>query len=232
MKNVNSGHRQRMRDRFVAEGIQNLADHEVLEMMLYMCIPYKDTNKIAHNMITSLGSLSAVMDAPIDVLARIGGISTTSATNIALVRAVWERYKISLADNKPARSVKDIVNHAIDILQYSNCEGIISYYIDGSTAVLGHELYNGDNSGSIYINNKDIVTSSLAYNARGVVLVHNHPQGANTPSVADLKYTEGLYNTLKGIDVTLLDHVIVGDGGCHSMALHGTMSKIREKYNK
>lgn len=231
MKNVNLGHRQRMRERFVAEGIHNLAEHEVLEMMLFLCIPYKDTNKIAHDMINSLGSLSAVMDAPVDVLARTGGISTTSAINISLMREVWERYKVSLAKNKPAQSLKEIVNHASTILDSSRCESILAYYIDGNTAVLGYELYSSRKNDSIYINNKDIVTASLAYNARGVVLVHNHPRGSSIPSVADIKYTEGIYNTLKGIDVTLLDHTIIGIDGLHSMSVNGTMAKIREKYN-
>ncbi len=231
MKNVNNGHRQRMRERFVSEGIHNFAEHEVLEMMLYMCIPYKDTNKIAHQLISRLGSLSAVMDAPTEVLEHIAGISTTSAINIHIMREVWERYKISRANNQAVSSLSDIVDNAKAILDSCNYESMIVYYLDGNSIVLGHELFAGDNHGSIYVNNKDIVTSALAYNALGVVLVHNHPRGICKPSISDIKYTEGLYFTLKGIDVTLLDHTVLGTDGTHSMAVSGMLRQVREKYN-
>lgn len=231
MKNVNNGHRKRMRDRFVAEGIHNFAEHEVLEVMLYMCIPYKDTNKIAHELISRLGSLSAVMDAPTEVLEHIAGISTTSAINIHIMREVWERYKISRAANQAVSSMSDIVGNAKSILESCSYESLIAYYLDGNSIVLGHELYAGDNNGSIYVNNKDIVASALAYNAMGVVLVHNHPQGICKPSTMDIKYTEGIYFTLKGIDVTLLDHTVLGTDGTHSMAVSGILHRVREKYN-
>lgn len=221
-----------MRDRFVAEGIKDFAEHEVLEMLLFMCIPYKDTNKIAHNLINSLGSLSAVMDAPIDTLARIAGISTTSATNIKILRQSWERYKVSRANSTDVKSLKDIVDHASTILDNSRHESIIAYYVDGNTCCVGYELFDGASHNSIFVNNKDIVASAMGYGATGVVLVHNHPVSNCTPSVADIKYTEGIYNTLKGIDVTLLDHTVLGSNGdTYSMAVHGIMAKIREKYN-
>ncbi len=231
MKNVNYGHRQRMRERFVAEGIHNFAEHEVLEMMLYMCIPYRDTNKIAHDLIARFGSLSAVMDAPAEVLAHTAGISATSATNIRIMREVWERYKISRTKNRKIVTLTDILGNVKEILESCSNEMLLVYYLDAGSVVVGQETFTGNSNNSIYVNNKDIVTSAIAYNAQGVVLAHNHPRSKCAPSTPDIKYTEGLYFTLKGIDVAVLDHIIIGNDGSHSMGISGQLKDIREKYN-
>lgn len=231
MKSVNYGHRQRMRQRLVSEGVDNFADHEVLEVLLYLCIPYKDTNKIAHQLLETFGSVHAVLDAPTAELASIKGIGKVVATNIRIIRDCYYWYGKSKADETKIEAPGDFAVYAQQVLKDSNVERMVVIFVDGMTRCIGKRIFNSQDTGNVFVNNKDIVSSALSYNARGVLVFHNHIDTTSLPSNSDIKYTEGLYNTLKGIDVTLLEHAIFGNDGCYSMRTNGELLKIMEKYN-
>ena len=88
---VHQGHRQRLRERFLEEGLENFQEHEVLELLLYYCIPRRDTNALAHDMIDHFDSLAAVLEAPAKELKAVDGVGDSVATFITLLQAV-ERY--------------------------------------------------------------------------------------------------------------------------------------------
>ena len=62
-KKIHEGHRKRVKSRFIAEGLDHFEDHEVLELLLFYCIPMKDTNELAHKMIREFGSLAGIFEA-------------------------------------------------------------------------------------------------------------------------------------------------------------------------
>jgi DNA repair protein RadC len=88
---VHQGHRQRLRERFLEEGLENFKEHEVLELLLYYCIPRRDTNIIAHNLIDRFDTLAGVLEAPPSELKKVEGMGDGAATFIALLQAA-ERY--------------------------------------------------------------------------------------------------------------------------------------------
>ena len=83
-RNLHENHRARVRKRFEHEGLKTFADHNVLELLLFYSIPQKDTNDIAHRLLDEFGSLSAVFDAPKDVLMNVVGVGENTATLIKL----------------------------------------------------------------------------------------------------------------------------------------------------
>ena len=76
---IHDGHRAKMRQRFLKGGLENFADHEALELLLYYAIPRRDTNPIAHALMERYGSLSAVLAAPVDDLKKVEGVGESAA---------------------------------------------------------------------------------------------------------------------------------------------------------
>lgn len=72
MSNEHSGHRQRMRDRFLHTHFDGFEEHQILEMILFYVYPRTDTNPLAHRLLSTFGSIAAIFDAPVDRLIEAG----------------------------------------------------------------------------------------------------------------------------------------------------------------
>ena len=98
---LHTGHRERMRARVKAAGEQSLADHELLELLLYYAVPRRDTNELAHELIEECGSLKAVLEAPEERLCRVPEIGEKSAQYLRLLGELSRRYTLSKTAQKP-----------------------------------------------------------------------------------------------------------------------------------
>ena len=92
VKNIHSGHRQRMREKAYKNGFDSFEQHELLEMLLYATVPQKDTNPIAHNLINSFGSFHAVFEAPVEELMKVSGMTKTSAFLLKMIPEISSEY--------------------------------------------------------------------------------------------------------------------------------------------
>ena len=101
-KNVHEGHRDRLRQRFLQEGLENFQDHNVLELLLFYSIPRKDTNEEAHNLINRFGSLSGVFDASFEELCEVKGIGENSAALIKIMPELFKKYEVDIVRNDDA----------------------------------------------------------------------------------------------------------------------------------
>ena len=97
MAGEHAGHRQRMRQRFIENGLNGFADHEVLELVLFYAIPQRNVNPLAHRLMERFGSLQAVLDAPLVELCRVEGVGECAAALLQLFSAVAERLETSLS---------------------------------------------------------------------------------------------------------------------------------------
>ena len=95
MENIHIGHRQRLKNRFLEEGLEHFDEHQVLELLLFYCIPQRDTNGIAHELLTHFGSLTQVMEAPVEELQKIKGVGESAATFLSLLNAFCRYYQIN-----------------------------------------------------------------------------------------------------------------------------------------
>lgn len=224
--NVHQGHRERVRNKFLQNGLDNFEKHEILEFLLFYCVPMKNTSVLAHKLIDSFGSLSAVFDAPFDALVDFG-LTQTQATFLKLIPDISRVY------------IDDKHNSADKVVDYKTLgDRILHKFIGRETEQVllmlldakGKEVFCGIVSkGSI--NNTDIpvrkiVDFALRYNAKSAVIAHNHPSGIALPSVDDLQATSNVNSALKLIGVRLLDHYIVADNDCVSLAQSNVMPEI------
>ena len=95
---IHDGHREHVRQRFLKNGLDAFADHEVLELLLYFAIPRRDTNPIAHALMERYGSLSGVLSAPIEDLKRVKGVGESAATLLCLAGQIERRARLSDAE--------------------------------------------------------------------------------------------------------------------------------------
>jgi len=215
---MHQGHRDRVKARFINDGLSNFAPHNVLELLLFYSIPRKDTNKIAHNLIKHFGSLPNVMDADINELLKIDGITKNTATLIKLMPSFSAYYL------KDKGSINNILNSAEKMGEFlkpfyidKTSECVCCICLDSKLKVIKAEILFEGSVNMVGITNRKVVEFAAINNATVVVLSHNHPNGVAIPSQADISSTVRLKEALKLIEVKLLDHIIVADGDFVSM---------------
>lgn len=227
-QSIHDGHRERMRKEIMKNGLdETTPPHKALEFLLFYCISRKDTNPIAHELINRFGSLSGVMDAPIEEIVKIYGMSERSALLIKSIMPIARIYLNEKADELPTfTGLDELGEYAVK--QYigitTERAGIIS--LDGKGKLLGFDfLFEGDIS-SVGLSFRDIIGRLISRNAVAAALVHNHPSGIAIPSHKDSVITEKLARTLKDIGIYLVDHIIVGSADFVSMAQSKEFSHI------
>ena len=216
--NVHSGHRSRVRKKFLDNGIDSFETHEILELLLFYAVPMKNTSILAHKLLDSFGSISAIFDAPFDALVE-AGLTESQAVMLKLMPDITRLYIDDKHNNKS--KVVDIDNLPDAIIRKfigRENENVLALLIDakGKEVFCGIVSKGSLNDTSLPI--RKIVDFSLRYNAKSVIVAHNHPSGVALPSKDDLDATINLKNALDLIGVRLLDHYIVADNDCVSLA--------------
>ena len=96
---MHDGHRDRLKQRFLEEGLDHFSEVQVLEILLFYCIPRQDTNPLAHRLLEHFGSLSQVLEAPAEELQKVPGIGHNAAVFLSLVTATGRYYQVNCASN-------------------------------------------------------------------------------------------------------------------------------------
>lgn len=213
-ENVHAGHRARLRNRFINNGLDSFEDHNALELFLFYAIPNRDVNDLAHDLINEFGSLSAVFDASLEDLCKVKGISEYSASLIKLLPAMARRYEQNkIYEEKP------ILDEPEKIAEYMQCyyfginkEIIYMLCLDsGCKLQKCIKLCEGDIDNAS-VSYRNIAEQAFKTNACNVIIVHNHISGITAPSPQDLTFTAKLVDSMNGIGVRISDHIIMGNG--------------------
>ena len=219
---IHDGHRQRMKERFFHEGLDHFSQFEALELLLYYAIPRKDTNPIAHALIERFGSLEQVLDAPVEELEKVPGITRNVAVLMKLVTEMGRLYLIKRMKNiKVLRTIKECGEYLKPYFFGRVNETVYLLCLDAKCKVLAcREVGEGSvNSANVPI--RRIVEIALAVNATAVILAHNHPSGVAIPSEEDIATTRRVAAALSTVDVRLVDHIVVADEDFVSIAQSG-----------
>lgn len=234
MAHVNDGHRQRLRERMLKEGLDGFQDHELLELLLFQCVPRKDTNKLAHTLLNSFGNLFNVLNAQPEELMLVKGVSDVTACNLSMLKEVWRRYKKEENQKLDLSSVTEIMKFAQRMVAESYAERVVVVYVDRGTKFLFSEEFAADTDAhSVRLDVKKIVTSAVRVKASGVMLFHCHTEGDCQPSSSDVRITQKLINALSGLEIVLLEHIIFApEGVYYSFFQDGALDKMLSDYNK
>lgn len=217
---VHDGHRDRLRNRVRKYGIESLEDHEKLEYLLFPFIPRRDTNPIAHTLLSTFGSFKKVLDADVETLSAVKGMTENAALYLHSLPSVWSAYLLSEKDDRltgPQACAEYLIAR---IGREKEEHFIILYLDDGCKLVKSEDLTSGKRR-SVTIDRDAIVRNAVKCGAKYVVLGHNHPNGTLAPSEADIDATNRIVQALGIVNIVLGDHIIVSGVEYYSMKGEG-----------
>lgn len=232
MDDYKSGHRNRIKAKYLENSANLVYDYEVLELLLTYAIPRKDVKPIAKELLSRFGSLDKVLSASREQLCSVNGIGENSAILIKLVKDINSRCAKSRNDKvKQLSTEQESKEYFENILASESKELFLLASLDNSGRIIAcHTIASGDIN-HIDINPRNIVETVLLDNAARVVIAHNHPFGTQEPSVNDIDFTLNVRNILSSVNVRLTDHIIVGESGSLSMRGDRRFSRYFAKSN-
>lgn len=209
--NAHSGHRARMRERYLKSGFDSFQDHEILEIILYNCYTRRNTNDIAHKLLDKFGSISAVLEAPLDSLVE-AGVSETVAVTLRMIPDICRIYYDDRNKSKnKILTLSSMGEYFLNKFIGRVDECLYLLLLDSKEKEVFCGIVSEGSVSSSNVPVRKIVDFALRYNATIAVIAHNHPSGVALPSKADLYVTDVLYRTLATVGVRLVDHIIVAD---------------------
>ena len=225
---MHDGHRQRLKNRFLNEGLDNFEELQVLELLLFYCIPRQDTNPVAHRLLDHFGSLTQVLEATPEELKKVSGIGDAVATFLALVTSVGRYYCVNRASAVQILSNLEACGGYLTPRFYGRRnETVFLLCLDAKCKVLCCKEVGEGSVNSAAIPIRRIVEMALGANATSVVIAHNHPSGVAVPSNEDIQTTCRLAMALSAVEITLVDHIVVADDDYVSMRQSGVYNPDR-----
>jgi DNA repair protein RadC len=215
---------ERPRERLVSGGPEQLSDAELLALVLGRGVRGSSAMELARSLLARFGGVRGVLNAGLEELQTLHGVGPGKATALKAVRECCCRYlQEKLTPGRAIRSPSDSREFLVARLRDLPHEVFCCLFLDNRHRVLGFdELFQGtiDNT-TVYP--REVVRQALRRNAAAVILAHNHPSGVAEPSEADQLITRRIRSALELIDVRLLDHFVIGDGTCTSLASRGML---------
>lgn len=224
------GHRQRLRDKFLAQGIDAFTDAEIIELLLTFGTPRSDCKEAARELLARFGSLPAVLDAAPVQLQQVKGVGPKNTFALHFIQGVARRYlRQRVVGKEYVRSSREVADYLIHSMRGLQHEVLTVVFLDAAHAVIDAAVVA---EGTVTVNTiypRELVKAALARNASALVIAHNHPSGSLTPSRQDSELTRSLYLVCSFMHLDLLDHLIIGAGDqVYSFADQGVMASIRE----
>jgi DNA repair protein RadC len=219
-----AGHRARLRQRLADGGPDALLDHEVIEYLLALAIPRRDTKPLARQLIARFGGIGGVLTADWDALARVEGLSETSIAALKIAQAAALRLlKGEVAERPVLSSWQALLDYLRADMAHLPIERVRVLHLNARNKLLRDD-HVGDGSidqAAIYV--REVAKRAIELGSASVILVHNHPSGSPEPSRQDIAITRQIIEALKPLGVSVHDHLIIGAEGHHSMRSMGLL---------
>ncbi len=213
----NQGHRERIKEKFLKNGIDGFAEYEILELLLTYCIPRKDTKPIAKDLLNKFKTLDNVFKADFDKLSVIDGLGNNSIAFLKLIGDLPSIiYKDELKNKKLVNkeilkiSNKDILlNYLRNKIGYEEKEKFYVIYLSSSNEVIEFEENSVGTLDRSSVYPREIYKKIINLNAKSIILAHNHPSDNITPSKSDIELTNEIAKGLKNFGALLIEHIII-----------------------
>ena len=211
------GHRERIKEKFLKNGIDGFAEYEILELLLTYCIPRKDTKPIAKELLNKFKSLDNVFKADFDKLSAIDGLGKNTVAFLKLIGDLPSIiYKDELKNKKLVDketlkiSNKDILlKYLRNKIGYEEIEKFYVLYLSSSNEVIEFEENSVGTLDRSLVYPREIYKKIINLNAKSVILAHNHPSDNITPSKCDIELTNEIAKGLKNFGALLIEHIII-----------------------
>lgn len=217
-----TGHRARLRKRLIEGGANALLDHELVEYLLALAIPRRDTKPMAKRLIAEFGGLGALLNADPEALQRAGKLSEGAVGALMIARASALRL---LAEPIRDRPVLANWQALLDYLQadmaHSPIEKVRVLHLDAKNVLIRDELVTEGSIDQAAIYVREIIRRAIDLHASSLILVHNHPSGDPSPSRADIQLTRDIAEAARPLGISVHDHIVIGGSGHSSLKSMG-----------
>jgi len=208
-----SGHRARLRSRFLAGGSDALADYELLELLLFQAIPRRDVKPLAKDLIAHFGSLGELLAAPATAL-RAAGLTDASVAALRSVSAAAMVLARREIDQRPIiSSWQALLDYLHMGMARAPREQFHILYLDKKNHLIADELVTEGTVDQTAVYPREVARRAMDLSATAIILAHNHPSGDPKPSRGDIRMTRDLQEALVKLDISIHDHVVIGRTG-------------------
>ncbi len=227
------GHRQRLRERFLKNGLQGFHDYEVIELLLSLNTPRKDCKASAKQLLKRFKTLHGVMEADIESLCEVKGVGQANSLGIQLIKQVADRYlEHRIIEKNVVQNQQDLIDYLNQTIGHKHKEVFLAVFLDAKNRVLTSKiLFKGTlTTSSVYP--REVIVSALQHNAAAVIFAHNHPSGDIEPSESDIRITKKLVFALKYVGIIVHEHMIIGQHNRYSFAANGMIQEFNRAFEK
>jgi DNA repair protein RadC len=212
------GHRQRLRQRFLAAGNDAVSDYEVLELILFRAIPQRDVKPLAKELIARFGSFPEAIAAPIERLKEVKGLGEAAIAELKIVHAAATRLARGAVKQRPVLSSwSNVLEYCRSAMAFADKEQLRVLFLDKRNALIADEVQQTGTVDHTPVYPREVVKRALELSATAIVLVHNHPSGDPSPSRADIEMTKAVVDIARPLGIAVHDHLIVGKDGHASL---------------
>ncbi|MDO4690222.1 MAG: DNA repair protein RadC [Fusobacterium sp.] len=218
------GHRKRIREKYLKNGISSFSNYEILELLLTYALPRKDTKNLAKELLKKFGSIEKVLKAKSTELKEVEGLGESSITFLKLIGELPELFYENYLRRDEATLIKNkdnLLKFLRTKIAYEKIEKFYVLFLSNSNELIAYEekSYGTLDRSAVYP--REIYKALLEYNAKALILAHNHPSGSIKPSKSDIDITKEIQSGLKNFDALLLDHIIITENSYFSFLEEG-----------
>ena len=227
---MHEGHRERM-----LKKLENYADalneHELLEILLYFCIPRVNTNPVAHRLLESFGSIENVFDADIERLKTVEGVGPSVAAFLRTLGIFFDKYKKAKSPALPEKYDGLFEDYLRGYYRDYTYEQLTVFFLDEKKKILFCKSFTSKKEDSVHVSPPEITKCIGNHACYGVILAHNHIGASAKPSEDDDSFTKQCEMLLSINNVRLFDHLIVAGDEVYSYYKSGKMAKIAQEFH-
>ncbi|MBI4828822.1 MAG: DNA repair protein RadC [Nitrospinae bacterium] len=227
------GHRKRLREKFLAFGLDKFTDDEIVELLFTLGTPRRDCKQMAREAIRRFGGLARTLEAQPEELEKIPGVGPNNVIGVRLIQAIARKYlRERMLRGEFINSFNDVLDYFAHTLRGEKTEAIHLLFLNAQNVIVGEERLASGSSASVALTPRMALEKAVAHGAVNVVMAHNHPGGAPDPSEQDIRLTRRLYVALRHADIWLREHLIIAPDHYYSFMREGMIEKFEQEFQK
>jgi DNA repair protein RadC len=218
------GHRARLRQRMIENGGDALLDHELIEYLLALAIPRRDTKPLAKRLLHNFGGIGPLLAADAEAIARAGPVSEGAVAALKTAHAAAIRMlRSQVADQRVLSHWHALLDYLRADMAYLTIERVRVLHLNSRNILIRDEVMAEGSVDQAALHVREVIRRALDLGSAALIIVHNHPSGDPQPSKADIALTRDIADAGKRLGISVHDHIIIGGKGHSSMRAMGLL---------